>query len=953
MKNILVFLVKLLLHLTALILIGYFFWPMAKWYFDAKPLWGVDFYYTATLTNLLKQSLAWPQSSWNYAWFTGWPNISSQPMLQYYLVLIFTFFFDLLSAVKIWMLICLGLFFAGGYACFYALSRNRGLAIILSIAAIYSVGTYGTLMWGGSLPNHATQAFFPWVLFLIICFLKSKNIRYLLGAGLLSGLAILGHPQIAIAYIFPSSAILLIFSIGSMKLFTRIKGAVLLVILSVIVGLPLIYSSAGSLRSLLVTNSLSQASSTAARPDSQLSADIISFHRAQPKRIVTDTNLTLFIFLGGTAGLYLLFLIVKHGKKQIFPVVPYICLAGYYTLYIVVYSYGISMYHGGWYRLFWSVPLWVGLLISAFWGVFQATLEDLSGRLKSIIVPILTLVVLISGAYLLTVYSTGVKEQIVVRSNPSSAFPEILNLKTDRAGFADLSKKLVPAWLDGNQTNYRLYAGDQTFNIWWNSIYRMPLARGYLDPPNKLALGYRFWVDAALSVDQATQTDQLVGAFHYPPEAALNNTLFLLDWYAIKYFEGKRESITAFIPMPYSLENKTYISNESTLDLNQEKFSKTNNTLHYYEFKDEYVTPVLLSINTPTLGIVASEDGYNTILRALADAGLGLRQVVPLNLGQNLDKINPDLLKAADALVIYDYAYNNRNSVFTTLTSYVKQGKNLLIDSGVETKEANDRDLPEIFPLKNSQRKPLGKDWDLAFLNQDFLVDASKFDLPMFDEAEWNFSYPPGAGDLRDKSEVLITNHNRPVLINQKSGKGQVYWSGMNFPYHVIRFHNTEEIKLFTIIINKLLPVQSSPNLFPESSTVFYNSQKRAITSKGGRGILFKEQAYPGWQASLDYTGKTGHKSQSLPIYRSGPSYPGFIYVRIPDNLIEKPITMQFNYRGSLLNWFLVLLTFATAIFIIENSVLKGKLWGRFAIRLVLKMRSYVSKWWEKEDESG
>ena len=515
MKRIISLTVSVTLHLVAVGIIIAAFYPMAKWYFDASPLWGVDFYYTASMVRLLQSNFTLPQISWNYAWFAGWPNFSFFPMLHYYFILPLMYVFDLLSAVKLWMNVSLGLFIAGIYACSYILSRNRGLAMILAIASIYSVSVYGALMWGGSLPNFATQAFFPWTLFFIILHLRTGKLSPVLIGACCAGISMLGHPQITIAYIFPSSAILFLFSFGKTKIVERIRNSLIFVVIAVIVGLPVIYSSTDALKYLLVTNTTDVATSTA-KIDEDAKEDIQAFHLAQPKRIYTDNNKPFFIFLPLAAFLWFVSLIFRHRRQDFLDSLPFVILAVFYTVYIHVFAYGISIYHGGWYRLFWSVPVWTALLISVWWGVGESTFKEKLTRFGNVVSVVLTIIALALGYYLLPHFSQGIKEQIVLRSNPSSAFPDVLNLRTDAKGRELLKNEMVPDWLNADATDYRMYDGDQTVNIWWNSLYNMPLARGYFDPPSAQARGFRFWVDAALSVDTATGDDQFVGSFNYP-----------------------------------------------------------------------------------------------------------------------------------------------------------------------------------------------------------------------------------------------------------------------------------------------------------------------------------------------------------------------------------------------------------------------------------------------------
>ena len=947
-KKIFRFFLEPALHLVAVGIIITAFFPMAKWYFDAKPLWGVDFYYTVALVNLIKSNLTLPPVSWNYAWFAGWPNFSSFPMLHYFLIVPFTYFLDLLLAVKLWTNLSMGLYVLGIYACSYVLSRNRGLAVILAIASVYSVGVYGALMWGGSLPNFATQAFFPWTLFFIILYLKSGKTSWLLSGACSAGLSILGHPQIAISYVFPSSAILFCFSFGQLKTFERVKKFILFLIIATVIGLPVIYSSTGALKYFVITDATDVATSTA-RVDSSLDQDIRAFHLAQPKRIYTDTNKTLFYFLGLAGGLYLLSLLLRHRRDDLLASIPYIVLTLFYIIYIHLFAYGVSIFHGGWYRLFWSVPVWIGLLISVWWGTGESTLKDRLGRISFTVSPLLTILALAIGVYLLQINSSRLKEEIVLRSNPSSAFPDVLNLRSDKAGSERLKKEMIPAWLNGQNTDYRLYDGDQTVNIWWNSLYNMPLARGYFDPPKAPALGYRFWIDAALSVDNATQTDQLAGAFHLPPEIAFNNTLFLVDWYAIKFFEGGREGPTTFAPFPKKLTGENMLAHEEVLDFNKEKYNSGNQTLRYYEIKDEFVTPILMPSNVPALGIFASDEGYETIVRSLADANLGSRQVIPIKLGQDLGKLNPRELSTFDALLLYNYKYENKSQAFGSLNEYVTHGGKLFVDTGVETPESNAKNLPEFFPISSTNRDSLGREWDLvggdSSLNQD--INFTNFDPPLFDNAGWKFSYPPVDSDVRKTAQVVLTNHAHPIVVTQTIGNGEVIWSGLNLPYHVIRFHNKEEIRYFSRILKSLLPVNTADanSLIPK--TKFISAQKRSIVVPANfRGVLFKEQNYPGWHADIRY----GNNSKALEIWTAGPAYPGFMYISLPKEALNSESVVTFSYRGSPVAWFFSILSFIAIVYIVEGVVFRGIIIGRGTKWIFRSIKIRMQHWWVKDD---
>ncbi len=944
---------NVVLHTVAAAGIIFVFYPMASWYFDGKPLWGVDFFYTASLTNMLKSNLVLPPGGWGYAWFAGWPFQSNYPVLHYYLILPFTYFFPLIAAVKLWMLASLGLFFVGAYFLFYKLSHSFAVSFVLAVAGIYSVGVYGTMMWGGSLPSHANQAFLPWVALFIVLFLNTNRTKHLLTAALLTGLAIWGHPQVVIAYIYPVAGILFLFWFADLKLLNRIKSLIIYLTISFLIGLPLFYSSFGNvLKVLFVTNSAEVASSTARVP-TQAARDVAAFHHAQPYRIFIDTNPVIFYFLGIAITVFLIGLVLFRRFHMIKQILPFVILLVYFVIYVWIFAYGISIYHGGWYRLFWTTPIWLGMFIAALWGSphfhAQQRLVKFSKYFHATVF-FINVVILVTGTYIvLTYFSTGVKERIVPRSNPSSAYPDIINLYGDGNDLEKLRTRMVPDWLDPNQTNFRLYDADQTVNIWWNSLYKMPLARGYFDPPlNEAQRGYLFWTDAALNQDPKTGLDQLESNFKYPGEAAFNNTLFLIDWNAIKYFEI-HAGPTAYSPVPKNLTTETFIANQTELDFNAEKYTNGDKRLHYFALKDEYTSPILSATNALTLGIVASAQGYETIMRDLADVNISSKKLIPLHLGQNLDELNGSDLTYMDGLIVYDYQYKNRDRVFRLLNDYAKKGRKIFIETGTEVRESNSFEaLPELFPVNKTFRKSLGNTWDLQAAPSEITkdIDFSKFDPPIFDQADWNLSFPQSHGDIRPNSNIILTQKDNPILITHKIGEGEVIWSGINLPYHISRNHNLMEVALFRNLLNYLIPAINSP-IAPVSSDVkFISPQKRMVSASQAKGVLFKEQDYPGWTAKLT----SGGKNTNAKIFKAGPTYPGFIYIPVPQ-AYQSNFTAYINYQGSSISWFLFWVAVVIVLFCLDEILLGSNLLGRFRRFAWKRLRLRLSGWWGKEDE--
>jgi len=253
--------------------------------------------------------------------------------------------------------------------------------------------------------------------------------------------------------------------------------------------------------------------------------------------------------------------------------------------------------------------------------------------------------------------------------------------------------------------------------------------------------------------------------------------------------------------------------------------------------------------------------------------------------------------------------------------------------------------LPAVFPFESSRRGSLGSDWGFDVSSNELTkgVRFSTFDPPIFDETDWKFSYPKESEDVREGAKVILRNHGAPILVTQQIGNGKVVWSGMNLAYHVIRFHNTDEVLFFKKILVSLLPEEDLTKPLYEAS--FLSSKKRKITTQGSRGILFKEQAYPGWKVKIKLNGKT-HAGK---IFKAGPAYPGFIYVRLPE-LVDKEVIVSFGYHGGITSWLLTILSLALIIFVLERTLLGGLLVGRRIKKLHIKTQKHVRGWWEKEE---
>lgn len=941
LKAVFKFLLLLILHLAAIEAVLYAFRPIGEWYFRSRPLWGVDFFLTASLAGVLSDNFTLlPYKFWNYGWFGGWPQFT-YPFLTVYITALLSRFWDLVVSTQIVAIVFSVLFALGCYFLFFRISKNIVVAGVLAVFAVLSGGVYQTLTWAGSIPSYSAQAAFPWSLGFLVWFKDSSNLRHLLAAALIAGISIFIHPLVFMTYIVPAVIILIFTNFEKgLAILSKIKQFTIFVLIVLVIGLPQFYTSLDfAIKSAVKPNALKESLSTTRVP-TQLDLDVAQFNRDQVKRAFTDNHQAPFYFLGVLAALFLATLVASRRLSSLLAILPYLLLGAYFSFYIWIFGQGISIYHGGWYRVFWSVPVWIGALTASFWsGSFQNLHKVVQAQVLRIIFLVgSSLLVLSMGVILFYKMPPPVTIwALIYRSQTSSAHPDVLNYRISDKTRSQLKDSLVPAWFDPDETNWRMYDPDQTVNLWWNSLYKSPLARGYLDPPiADEKRGYIFWLDAALSSTDGEP--QLAKVFGYPFETAVSNALFLIDWNAVRYYEGGHVGGTSSPIVPAYLA-KEIVARDEIVDLAPLKYTSKHRTMGYFEFKEEIISPILSATNASTIGIFASESGYETVIHAIAERdNINSQRLIPVNLGRFVDDYKISDLKNFNSLYLYDYDYKNEGRAFKLLSEYLATGGKIFVETGVEVKQSTG-ELADFFPVKKVERRGLGREWALEEGNHPYVgdIELDKFAPPIFDETEWKQSFAE-ADDVRAGAQVVLTNHGKVVMATREVGGGEVIWSGLNFAYHITRNHNQEEAKMFVNILSSTNDISAKAP--PRYNVNFVNANKREIETQNVQGILFKEAAYAGWQAN--------ENGKHLRIYKAGPAYPGYMYIPISGDGESKVVL---TFEGSFTHKIQILISFSLTILIFEEVAFRGLILGRLRRLLWLLSRRRVGGWWEKEEE--
>src|SRR3989344_2066787 len=373
------FLISFLLHLIVVGIIAYVWQPIAWWYWNYRPILGVDFYHSVTSLSYLARHFSYRFNGWKYIWNSGYPLQFDYPSLHSYLSLPLLGYFSAPEAVQIYMLFSLILFLAFSYLLFYEIGRDRVLAGILSLAVSFSLGVYGALIWGGSLPYFATQFFYPLVLWSLLKYLKSQNRRWFFLSVVFLGVSLFAHPQVAFSFIIPTVfLILFLYPFAKEKMFSlsRIKRICIYFVLAILIGYPQlsVYLGQNPFQTLpllpqtlfgIISNVFSAGRKVQPgnggvpgdSPAAQTMADMIQWRGDQLSRLVTDIHPLFISFFIAAGIIFFITFVFRKKRKESWKLLVFSLPALWVIGYDVLYAYGIEFYHGGWYRVFWPLPV--------------------------------------------------------------------------------------------------------------------------------------------------------------------------------------------------------------------------------------------------------------------------------------------------------------------------------------------------------------------------------------------------------------------------------------------------------------------------------------------------------------------------------------------------------------------------------------------------------------------
>lgn len=544
-----------------------------------------------------------------------------------------------------------------------------------------------------------------------------------------------------------------------------------------------------------------------------------------------------------------------------------------------------------WFLLFSAMFISIGVGI-----LFSRGVTSILGRFLVALV-----LILICLGWMQTQFPTDrLPKNPYLRVLPSKSAYKRIGANNDRDFFVRVANTLFP---DAKESNFRFGTANLNHMArWFNIAYPwIPQTREY----NYIAV---------VNPDSYFHLIQAV----WFTEDNYQETNFLLDWWAVKKFISGTEGD------PNDLLGK-FVGKESIYQSLGE-FSKEGSLVNYKAYEYQNASPILSATNTPTLLVIGKEKiSITTLFRSFSYGNIGSKIVIPVEGDEFIDDYNINELKKFPIVFLYDFRYRDFSKANNLLSQYVKEGGYLIIE---ENKEVQDEPF-DISPVGRVVREERESDWQFDFQGEDAIV----FEPALYDDGPWAIM----VGErLKEGSEVLLTSFSKPVLVTRDFEKGNVVWSGLNLPFHIIYNHSKAESQfLISLLDTKVV------NEIPYE-VKFINPQKREVEAKGARGVLFKEFYFPKWHA---YAG-----GKEIEIYKAGP---GFMYAFLPDSQTK----LTFVFRFSLVEkvgYFISGISLAALVFYSLEGVLfpplVSSLVGKLGVS-VKKIKMTVGDWWEKDEE--
>jgi hypothetical protein len=426
-------------------------------------------------------------------------------------------------------------------------------------------------------------------------------------------------------------------------------------------------------------------------------------------------------------------------------------------------------------------------------------------------------------------------------SLPAGAQPN--GSRQDRARAAGLPS-------DSPDHQYRLAVVDDPTSSFVNAVSRLPQTRGYQDHGN-LQQDYQVWFEQAL-----------MG--HHDQSSEVRH--FLLDWNAV----GTVMSDPASAPLAWERADPR---------LTEAPASRSP----YATFSVPGAGPVISASRAPTVLVIGDQEHYDLVLRALAQADVDSRSLVPVQGPAVLADVTLTELVPFDAVLLYGGDLGPAGKAAAALHRYASRGGRVVVAGA-------DRDGPArsllradrgLMPVSSLSRRTVRASWEWTASGDAALTDV---DLDAFGPPSYAGSglWDVEAGQLAKEGRPVLRSGGSLVTATRRLGRGSVTWEGFALPYHAADSGSAAEGRL----LGNLLGATSTRPL--PARVQFVNSERRTVVvGRRTRGVLVKEHLAPDWHAT-----SAGHE---LTLRTAGP---GMMWVQLPARHGRMRIVLDYRLGG-------------------------------------------------------
>ena len=906
-------------HILAIAAIFLVFWSAAAYFLLREGLIGVDSNHFSYFVAEYSRRLPFPPAGWRMAWFEGIPQMLDYPWFNFYLIQPLVKLVGVLTATKIYLVSFLFLFLVFSYLVFWELSGSIFLATALAVALSRSWAVYDQLYAAGVGLSSIAQVAFPATLYFLIRFVREKKKRLLGLAIMATAFGFYSHNLLTGCFSFIPALVFLFFHSDEKESFfnrQKMRGMLFFALGAIFLAFPPVMVHIVDLfTGVLVRWSL-------LRPPGQTS-------EVGLKQLFEATNISFFIFLP-LAGIGAVFLGLK---QKIRPLIPLGVVLLYFLLFQLSYTLGINPAIGVLFphRSFWLFPLILGALMAVFLGQRRQR-----GSVKRIAIWLLA--VLIMGTSVFKNFRSPVPlyedfedfapgiEGVLKSGLPRHKIENLFG-EWNKKSIADISR--VPLDLfDTQDLNHRLYAYDHGLRILWNLFFPMPQTYGYFHYWNARSANWMAWLYAAFSRENFEEGG-------IPADIARQQSLFLADWYGVRYLITKAHEEMEVAPHFY--EDAPYILVKTA-----------SQAPAGIELSPEFVSEIARPSKEPVLGFVGDDQSYDYLLRNLGILNLNSNYLIPIRLANYVEDLTPERLAGMDGLIVYDYRKKKDSEGYQEgwkrLAEFVRDGGVIFVETGAECPEKWGERVPDLFPTSQFDSGSLGTAWEIesTFFKKSDFENLSPL---TYQKGFWAVSYVSSDNLIKPGADVLLRQAGKPVVVESEPGKGKIIWSGLNLFYRPLHHQETAlaETQLLREILGELVSLDKERIDFTFSRP---RPERVILTFAGGHGALLKENNYGGWVAQATVDGRRIR----LPILSAGPD---FMYAPLPEQFWNQEVKIEFIYRGLWYYWLFFIIAIITCAFLLDLIILNQRIFDLLFSPIKTKINNageMVKKRWNEEE---